>query len=246
MLKRNLKVIIPSGGDGVRFKEKGYKELKPFIIFNDASMFEHLIKGFKSDKYNVQIIIIIRREFIEQYNNEISNLQRKYKNVTFKYIDKKTEGTTATALHIFDDLNNDDMLLLANCDQIIDLDLDKFIDSASKYDGSLLVFDNEHSNKWSFVRITNDKLVTEVAAKNPISDLAVCGWYFWTKSSDFIKYGILQIVNQDRVNGEYYLCPCFNYAIAEDKKIFAYIINKKQMHGVGTPDDLLEYLKSSK
>lgn len=239
---QKIKVIIPSGGDGVRFKEKGYKELKPFIKFCGKTMFEHLINGFKSKKYQIDILIIIRDEFKERYSSDIKYLESSYPNVKFVYIDKKTEGTTATALHFFDYLNDEHPVLLANCDQIIDIDLDSFLDKSLLYDGSLLVFDNEHSNKWSFVELDNNNLIKRVVAKENISDLAVCGWYFWSNSKNFIKYGIEQIVTQTKVGGEYYLCPVFNFAIRDNLKITPIIIKKSLMHGVGTPDDLEVYL----
>lgn len=239
---QKIKIIIPSGGDGIRFKEKGYKELKPFIKFCGKTMFEHLINGFKSKKYQIDILIIIRDEFKEQYSSNIKHLESNYLNVKFDYIDKKTEGTTATALHFFDYLNDNAPLLLANCDQIIDIDLDEFLDQSLIWDGTLLVFDNEHSKKWSFVELDNDNLIKRVVAKENISDLAVCGWYFWSNSKNFIKYGIEQIVTQTKVGGEYYLCPVFNFAIRDNLNIAPIVINKKLMHGLGTPDDLELYL----
>lgn len=135
-----IKILIPAGGDGIRFQEKGYKELKPFIKFLNMTMFEHLICGFKSELYEIEIVIIIRECFKCQYLADIQYLEKKYKNLHFCYIDKKTEGTTATALHFFDLLNNEEPVLLANCDQIIDLNFDDFLKQSLRFDGSLFGF----------------------------------------------------------------------------------------------------------
>ena len=44
-----------------------------------------------------------------------------------------------------------------------------------------------------------------------------------------------------RVNNEFYVCPVFNEAIADGKKIRVKNVNK--MWGIGTPEDLEEYLR---
>ena len=48
------------------------------------------------------------------------------------------------------------------------------------------------------------------------------------------------IDNNIRVNNEFYVCPVFNEAVKDNKKITTYNINK--MWGVGTPEDLDNYL----
>ena len=43
-----------------------------------------------------------------------------------------------------------------------------------------------------------------------------------------------------RVNNEFYVCPVYNEAIGEGKKI---VIDKvSEMHGLGTPDDLKNFI----
>ncbi len=240
---KNVNIVIPSGGLGTRFSGSEFIELKPFIKFFDKTMFEWLLIGFNSKKYNISFFIIINEKFKDIYSKDIKYLEDNYQ-VKFKYINLVTEGTTATALFLFDELNNSTPTLLANCDQIIDINFDDYLDEhfLNDADGSMLCFDKEDSNKWSFVRISENNRIIEVRAKENITDIAICGWYFWTKGSDFIKYGIQQIINLDRVGNEYYLCPVFNYAIKNNKKIIAIIIDKTKMHGVGTPEDLRKYL----
>ena len=83
--------------------------------------------------------------------------------------------------------------------------------------------------------------VTEVAEKNPISDNATVGFYFWKKGADFVKYAEQMIERDIRVNNEFYVCPVFNQAIEDNLKIRLFEI--KKMWGLGTPEDLNNYLK---
>ena len=52
------------------------------------------------------------------------------------------------------------------------------------------------------------------------------------------------MIDEDvRVNNEFYVCPVFNEAIKDGKKIKTYNIEK--MWGLGTPEDLKYYLENN-
>jgi dTDP-glucose pyrophosphorylase len=110
-------------------------------------------------------------------------------------------------------------------------------------DGGIVSFTATHP-KWSFAKIDENGLVTEVAEKNPISDIATVGYYFWKYGSDFIKYAEQMIEKNIRVNNEYYVCPVFNQAIEDNKQIRTF--NTLGMWGLGTPEDLNYYLENHK
>jgi dTDP-glucose pyrophosphorylase len=83
-----------------------------------------------------------------------------------------------------------------------------------------------------------------VAEKKPISNVATVGFYYWKKGSDFVKYAESMIQQDVRVNGEFYVCPVFNHAISDGKKIRNYQAEK--MWGLGTPEDLKFFLENKK
>jgi dTDP-glucose pyrophosphorylase len=96
--------------------------------------------------------------------------------------------------------------------------------------------------KWSFVKLDKDGLVTEVAEKKPISDLATVGIYLFSKGSEFVSAALDMIVANDRVNNEFYTCPVYNYMIKNGARIGVYEVPMAAMSGLGTPDDLMEFL----
>ena len=110
-------------------------------------------------------------------------------------------------------------------------------------DGGMVTFKATHP-KWSFAKLNNEGLVTEVAEKNPISDIATVGYYYWKSGSDFVKYAEQMIDKDIRVNNEFYVCPVFNEAIKDNKQIRTYNIEK--MWGLGTPEDLKYYIENYK
>ena len=52
------------------------------------------------------------------------------------------------------------------------------------------------------------------------------------------------IEKNNRINGEFYVCPVFNEAIQAGLKVKAYHIDK--MWGLGTPEDLARFLEETK
>ena len=110
-------------------------------------------------------------------------------------------------------------------------------------DGGIVTFKATHP-KWSFAKVDEEGLVTEVAEKNPISNDATVGYYYWKRGSDFVKYAEQMIEKNVRVNNEFYVCPVFNEAIQDNKKVRVFEVNG--MWGLGTPEDLQYYLNNYK
>ena len=70
--------------------------------------------------------------------------------------------------------------------------------------------------------------------------MATVGIYYWRRGSDYVKYAEQMIQKNIRVNNEFYVCPVFNEAIMDGKRIRTFNIEK--MWGLGTPEDLEYFL----
>ena len=110
-------------------------------------------------------------------------------------------------------------------------------------DGGIVTFTSTHP-KWSFPKLDENGLVTEVQEKNPISNIATVGLLLLEHGSDFVKYPEDMINKNIRVNNEFYVCPVYNQAIQDNKKIRTFNINK--MWGLGIPEDLDYFVKYGK
>ena len=240
-----INIVIPMAGLGSRFAKAGYEKPKPFIDVNGQPMIERVMENLYYP--NANYILIGRKEHFEKEKELMEAISSKY-SATFIGIDKLTEGTACTVLHAREHINNDFPLLIANSDQIVDTSIEEYINDClnKKMDGSILTFiDVERNPKWSFAKVDEDNLVTEVQEKKAISEFATVGIYFFNKGKDFVNGTIDMIINNDRVNNEFYTCPVYNYCIQDAKKIIIYNIDPNAMHGLGTPEDLELYLKKN-
>lgn len=230
-------------GLGSRFSEVGYDKPKPFIDVNGKPMIVRVLDNLSYP--NAHFILVARKEHLEREKVLVALIEKEY-NATFISIDKLTEGTACTVLYARKYINNDLPLLIANSDQIIDVSIKDYIDDCFKrnLDGSILTFkDVELNPKWSFAKLDTNDIVVEVKEKEAISEFATVGIYLFNKGSQFINSAIDMIIENDRVNNEFYTCPVYNYMIKESAKIGIYNIEFEAMHGIGTPDDLILYLE---
>jgi dTDP-glucose pyrophosphorylase len=238
-----VNVIIPAAGLGSRFQEEGWKRPKPFIDVGGQPMVGQVMSNLKMAR--AHFTVLIREHFAKDYSSEVRHLEAM--GASILTLGSLTEGTACTVLAAEKVINNDQMLLIANSDQIVDFDVNEFVnDCVSRdLDGSILVFkDRTKDPKWSFARISTEGLVQEVAEKRPISDLATVGIYLFKTGSSFVSAAIQMIVANERVNNEFYTCPVYNYLIAAGLKIGVFEIPAENMHGIGTPDDLGRYITS--
>ncbi|MDD3150917.1 MAG: glycosyltransferase family 2 protein [Candidatus Gastranaerophilales bacterium] len=239
--QKMLNVIIPMAGEGKRFAKVGYDKPKPFIDVLGKPMICHVIENLKIE--NAKYILICRKEHLESESIIVKEIKAKY-NIEFITIDYLTEGAACTVLHARKFINNDEPMIIANSDQIVDIDINNFIQDNfdRNLDGSILTFEDTHK-KWSYAKIDKNGFVTEVKEKVPISNKATVGIYLFSKGKTFVNSAIDMIVRNDRVNNEFYVCPVYNYAIKNGAKVGIYDIDKIKMHGTGTPEDLDAYIQ---
>ncbi|ECO3093969.1 glycosyltransferase family 2 protein [Campylobacter jejuni] len=236
-----MNIVIPMAGLGSRFAKAGFDKPKPFIDVLDKPMIVRVLENLKYK--DVRYILIARKEHLTEEKKLVDEIKNNF-NVEFIPIDKLTEGTACTVLYARKYINNDTPLMIANSDQIVDINIADFINDSFKrgLDGSILTFiDKEKNPKWSFAKLNND-LVVEVKEKEAISEFATVGIYFFNKGKIFVESAIDMIIENDRVNNEFYTCPVYNYAIKSGAKIGIYNIDFSKMHGIGTPEDLEKYI----
>lgn len=235
---KKMNVLIPMAGAGSRFAKAGYSFPKPLIDVNGKPMIQTVVDNINID---ANYIFIVQKEHREKYNldNMLNLIAPDCKIVE---VDGITEGAACTTLLAEEYIDNDQPLFIANSDQWVGWNSLDFLYKMNELnaDGGIVTFKATHP-KWSYAAVDNDGMVTKVAEKDPISDNATVGFYYWKRGEDYVESAKDMIAMQKRVNGEFYVCPVFNQAILMGKKIFTH--NVEEMWGLGTPEDLEKFLR---
>lgn len=229
-------ILIPMAGNGSRFFNAGYKDPKPLIDVDGKLMIQRVVENIGIPG---NYIFIVQAEHYEKYNLE-NTLTKLVPECKIIQVDGVTDGAARTALLAKQYVDNQRPLIIANSDQLLDWDSSEFISQLLEIgvDGNMALF-LANEEKWSYAKI-NDNRVIEVAEKVVISNNASTGIYGWTKGSDYVKYAEQMIDKNIRVNNEFYICPVYNEAIQDNKRILPIFVDA--MHGLGTPEDLEKFL----
>jgi bifunctional N-acetylglucosamine-1-phosphate-uridyltransferase/glucosamine-1-phosphate-acetyltransferase GlmU-like protein len=103
-----MKIIIPIGGIGQRFKDEGFDLPKPLININGKSMIYHLIESLSLSEDDE--IYIVYNNFLKNFNFEnIVNFNFKELKIKFHCLDNQTRGASETVLNLIKKFDESDL-----------------------------------------------------------------------------------------------------------------------------------------
>jgi NDP-sugar pyrophosphorylase family protein len=240
--RQKLNIVIPMAGEGTPFQQAGYAFPKPLIDINGKSMIEIVAENLRPTAAHRFIFICRKDHHLKFSLEEIFEraVGKKFKAVQ---LTEPTQGAACSVLTAVDYINNDDELIIANSDQVVDVAIDDFIKFAreQKVDGAIMTFRSSHP-KWSFVRLDKDNSIIEVAEKKVISDKATVGVYYFRRGRSFVDAAFNMIEKDIRFNNDFYVSLVFNELILNGAKIKHWEIDQSQMHSMATPEDFMKYM----
>jgi len=230
-------IAVPMAGLGSRFKFT-HKEPKPLIGVAGQPMVKAVIDTLGDGRF----LFITNKQMDKDW--KISPKLKKWKPDCYVVrLDRVTEGALCTMLTATSLINNDEELVISNCDQIIKFDINEFYKFAreSGADGAILTYKSREPFH-SFAKV-RDGSVTRVAEKIVISSHATVGIYWFRHGKDFVNAAAEKVGSNDREpNGEFYNCPVYNQIIKNGLEVKIYEVAKGDVYTIGTPETLRKYL----
>jgi len=237
-----MNVLIPMAGLGKRFQMKGFSLPKPLIDINGIPMIVKVLDSLELSQAQF-LFVIAKNEYSEHIKSLISSSVKKSKFIEIDYV---TEGPACSCLLFREEIDNDEELVIANCDQIMEWDSENFLMNVRRFDGAVVTYYND-TDKNSYARIDKRGRVLEIREKEVISNVSLNGVHYWKKGKYFVASTEDMITADDRApNGEFYVGPTYNYIINKGLTVGIYHIPNQQHHAVGVPVDLENYLKYEK
>jgi dTDP-glucose pyrophosphorylase len=234
-----IRIVVPMGGEGRQFAERGYTFPKPLVEVAGQPLIEVVVRNLTPCEPH-QFIFICRQEHVANYalGDVLRLVAPGCEIVTMA---KPTAGALCSVLLGMEYLEHDDELVVANADQCIDVSIDQFLASArmQEWDGGLITFPNTHP-RWSYARVEGQQVVA-VAEKQPISRHATVGIYYFRHSRDFVRAAQRMLCKNASVGGEFYVAPVYNEFILHGQRVGHFPIEAAQMHGLGTPEEVERY-----
>jgi NDP-sugar pyrophosphorylase family protein len=227
-----MNIVVPMAGFGRRFSDAGFSIIKPMIKIGNYRMIDLAVKSCKID--GAKTLFITLNKFI---TDDIRSVLREHGDLLL--LEKPTDGTVSTILECEEYLDINEPLIVVNCDLYINLDIENFLSYCNKYDACFVTF-NSDDEKNSYAEMDGNK-IKRVAEKEVISNNACAGIYYFKKASILFDNAKIMIEKNIRVNGEFYLTPVFNQIIESGFKTSIYKVNNKDVHLLGTPEQLCDF-----
>jgi NDP-sugar pyrophosphorylase family protein len=231
-----MRIVVPMGGEGRRFAERGYTFPKPLVEVAGQPLVELVVRNLTPAEPH-QFIFVCRGEHLERFAlGDVLRLVAPGCHVVATA--SQTAGALCSVLLALEHLEHDDELVIANADQWIDVPIDRFLSAARQagWDGGLMTFPNTHP-RWSYARLEGDQVVG-VAEKQPISRHATVGIYYFRRGRDFVRAAERMLLKNASVAGEFYVAPVFNELVLDGRRVGHFPIAASEMHGLGTPEEV--------
>jgi dTDP-glucose pyrophosphorylase len=138
----------------------------------------------------------------------------------FVCLEGPSKGAACSVLMAIAHLQNKYPVVVANGDQLFNIQLSTVVDDFKKrqLEAGVICFDSVHP-RWSYVRLNDDGFVIEAAEKRPLTRHAVAGFYYFNEGEQFVRLAMKHIEKGAEVNGQYYVAPVLNEYVLEDRKV---------------------------
>ena len=228
-------------GLGRRFADTGVSTLKPFIIFNEKHMIEHVLSGVPTHLFCTSVIL--QSETYFEYKKQIEFLTEKF-DLELISIPSLKRGPVCTILESKDNLSSTGAVLFLDCDGLYgDEIIKQFTEKAlSGNCDAAIITTKSNLNDFSYVVVDNQVIVEEIKEKIRISENAVTGAYFFKDVNQFIRVaeGYLHEVLDN--NNEYYLSEVIHKFVSLGLEVMTFHVDSADYSSVGTPKQLEDYL----
>ena len=238
----DVTILMPMGGLGKRFQDEGYTTPKPMIDVDGMPMFLRALESFPTN-WNIDHAFVIRKEQEELYNlrSLIENVCPKGK---VAILDHNTRGPTETCFAAESLIDPNKPIIIADCDiRFHSQEYVSFIESES-FDGVLVGFDSTDP-RYSYAELDSTGRVLRTAEKNPISNHALLGGYYFSSANLFFQLAHRFVDSELPAHlKEYFLSHLYNLLLSQGGTIaFA---NTDYFDCWGTPEELIAYQRAAR
>jgi dTDP-glucose pyrophosphorylase len=239
-----INIAIPMAGSSIFFPEKEINFSKLFYEINGTPIIQLVIENLNGIKKfdSIKFTFVINEVDDRKYNlsNVLKMLTKNNCDIVIQR--NQTMGAICSLLLAIEYLNNSSSLVISNVDQVIDYNFSDILETLKLEAavGGLICFDSIHP-QWSFARIIEKNKVIETAEKNPISQNAIAGFYYYQRSLDFLNSSMKVIIKNRSYNGKYYISSTFNELILDGKNVRSFKIPASAYHSFYSPAKIREY-----
>jgi NDP-sugar pyrophosphorylase family protein len=236
-----IQILVPMAGPSEFFKPEDYPFPKPLIEVGGLPMIQRVIENLQTIGEDLAFTFIVQQEHIARFSLD-RTLKLLAPNCTIISLRADTRGGLCSALMAIDTFKDDAPLIIANSDQILEVDLRSLIQSfeEAKAAAGVPTFESIHP-RWSYVLVNQDHLVEQAVEKRVVSRHAIAGLYYFRNSRLFVEAAFRHLASNQSVAGNFYIAPVLNELILDGRIVAAREIGSDHYFSFYSPPKLKEY-----
>lgn len=242
-----LTIVVPMAGASAFYPEAEYRYPKVFQEIHGRPMIQVVIENLMQIGTEIKFLFVINDSEVKKYR--LDNVLKMLTNNNCDIVVQKTttKGAVCSLLLAVKFLNHDSPILISNADQLIDHDLNRVVGffSEPEVDGGVVCFSSVHP-QWSYARVIDGQRLIETAEKEPISQNAIAGLYYFARGRDFVESAMKSIVKDRSHIGMYYTSAVLNEMILQNRMLWTYQIDPSEYHSFYSPEKIQEFEKRAK
>ena len=208
-------------------------------------MFRRAIGSVAIEGVEMKYSFIVRQEHIDKQHID-SLIKAIEPDARVFSVLKTTRGAVETCLVAEDAIDDEDAIVVMDCDlefrskRYNELVANALSVAADEADGGALVSFESDNPRYSYAQIDEDGCVLRTAEKEPISNHALCGAYFFGSGKDFKRIARQLLIDGTHGKAEFYVSLLYNYLLAEGKTVR--LAPMEEYYSYGTPEELMRYM----
>ena len=242
---RTLHIIMPMAGEGSRFLKEGWTTPKPLIKLKGIPLFKRAIGSVAVTGAPMKYSFIVRKEHIDKYHID-EQIKAILPDANVFYVEKTTRGAVETCLIAESAISEDDSIVVMDCD--LEFRSQGYIEGiksilkkpVEQVNGGMLVSFESIEPRYSYAEVDENMIVKRTAEKEVISNHALCGAYFFSSASGFLKAAHRLLNEPVFTKTEYYVSLLYNYLLADGEIVK--LATMEDYRSYGTPEELKRYL----
>ncbi|CDD58924.1 sugar phosphate nucleotidyltransferase [Clostridium sp. CAG:43] len=231
---KKIHLIMPMGGGGTRFGNKGYELPKPLIRLRERPFFYWATQSIIKFVDVQDLIFVVLQEHIDKFKIDKA-IYEYYPEAKIRVIPHVLNGAVLTCCEGVKLIDDDLPILFNDCDHaFICPAFYDFCEKADfdKIDGALLTFESDSPN-FSYIKFNKNGKVIGTIEKVVASNEAICGAYYFRNKKLFTDAVSSYLDKCDYK--EFFVSGVYNEMTKKNEQIDTFKI--KEHISFGTPEE---------
>lgn len=237
---KRIHLIMPMGGAGSRFSEKGFEYPKPLIEIKGKPFFYWSAMSIMKSGYVSDVTFVVLKQHVEKYSID-SHILDYFPEASIEVIPEVLPGAVMTCQAGVRHITDDEPIIFNDCDHMFRSTSFEaaFSKGMEDVDGALLTFESDRP-QFSYVQFDENRKVVGTVEKQVVSNQAICGAYYF-RSAKLFDEMVPEYLEKCRYK-EYFVSGVYDVMCSKGLDIACYPVD---FHvPFGTPEEYLTAEKS--